>query len=833
MMLRSPIRFLAAPLRAFRRDIADRSFLVMGAAVVIAVASVTAVDMFTDRVRAALVRQSSALLAADVVVISNEKLTGNYARSARSFDLITTSTLSMRSVVTFKEHLQLTELKAVEDNYPLRGKMLVSDTPFASANPSTDIPVAGTAWVESRLLSLIGAQVGDRIGVGASTLRISKILVLEPDRGGDLFNIAPRVMINQSDIPATALIAPGSRVRYALLVAGSPSGTEEFKSNLSLRDGDQILSPDTARPEIRNALKRAEQYLGLATLTTILLAGVAIALAARSFAAQRRDAVALLRTLGATRRFVLRYFLLEILMLGLLTATIGAALGMASQEIIARSMTGWTQAALPEPSITAALRAAGTALLALTGFALPPLMNLPNVPPLRVLRNDVDATPPNKFGILIYALAATLFVAPWRADDIQLTIWSLIGLVVCLAALILAALATTKVVTQLRSYTGLVWRFGVANIARRGMLTTVQICALGLGLMVLLVLGIVRNDLLDDWLSSLPPDAPNQFLMNIQPTDVSSLLAFFERREIDAPSFYPIVRGRLSAINDQPITANTYVDPRARRLADREFNLSAAADLKPHNVIVEGQWWDSTSGDGQFSVERDIARTLNIRLGDTLSYRIAGREIHGTVTNLRAVQWESMEVNFFVEATPQLLDDLPATFITSFRLNSTSYPILRELVEKFPSVTVIDVAALVDHIRAIMDRSAAAIEFVFLFTLISGILVLIAAVQSTQDERVFESALLKTLGASRFLTLRIMGAEFLTIGFISGLVAGCVALLSGWLVATRVLEIDYSVNFIVILIGIVAGVASVTLVGTVAIMSALKRPAMLVLRYRD
>ena len=826
-------KLLAAPVRAFRRDFSDRSFLIIGAAVIIAVASVTAVDMFTDRVRSALARQSSSLLAADIVVISNQKLPDQYKRTARAAALKTSSTLSMRSVITFGERLQLTELKAVEEHYPLRGRVLVSDAPFANAKPSTAIPAPRTAWVESRLLSLIGAELGDEIGVGATALRISKILVLEPDRGGDLFNIAPRVMINQSDIAATGIIAPGSRVRYALLAAGTSPNVEKFAQSLSLRDGDRILSPESARPEISNALKRAEQYLGLASLTTVLLAGVAIALAARSFANQRRDTVALLRTLGATRRFVLRYFLLEILILGLVTATFGALLGMGAQEIIARSMTGWTQSALPEASTATLFRAASTALIALFGFALPPLTNLPNVPPLRVLRNDVDATPPSKFGIVIYAVAAIVFVAPWRGDAIALTLWSLVGLLACLVVLVVGSVIATVVASRLRSYSGLVWRFGVANISRRGILTTIQISALGIGLMVLLVLGIVRNDLLDDWLSSLPPDAPNQFLINIQPTDVDALKTFFAKRDISTLAFYPIVRGRLSAINEQVITADTYADPRARRLADREFNLSAAAELKPHNVIVAGRWWDKDPEKGQFSVEQGIAQTLNIRLGDTLSYRIAEEEITGTVTNIRALQWESMEVNFFVESTPAQLAELPATYITSFRLDETRYPILRELVKQFPSVTVIDVAALIVHVRAIMDRSASAIEFVFLFTLCSGLLVLISAVQSTQDERIFESALLKTLGASRLLTLRIMGAEFLTIGFIAGVVAGCVALLSGWLVATKVLEIPYSINLIVIVIGVFAGVASVTMVGSTAVLGALKRPTMQILRHRD
>ncbi|MFT4585186.1 MAG: putative ABC transport system permease protein [Gammaproteobacteria bacterium] len=802
-------------------------------AVIVAVASVSAVDMFTDRVRAALVQQSSALLAADLSIISYDAIPQSYVQQVRSLALDSTQTLAMRSVVTFDEKFQLVELKAVNNGYPLRGELLVADAAFATPARSDAIPTPGTAWVEARLLGLIGAEVGDQISVGSADLTIAKVLVLEPDRGGDLFNIAPRAMINAADVERTELIAPGSRVRYSLLVAGATPAVKQFKQNINLRIGDRVLSPEDARPEIRAALRRAEQYLGLATLTTIMLAGAAIALAARSFSTRHRDTVALLRTLGASRQYVMQYFLIEIFLLGMFTALIGTAVGIGCQEVIARSLAGWTQTDLPPPAFGSAISAALRALLALMGFALPQLMELREVPPLRVLRSEADAMPVKKSSVVIYATAGILLIAPWRDGDPQLTLWSLFGLLACIVLLIVASIGTIKIVALSNSRSSLVWRFGIANIARRGVLTVIQITALGLGLMALLVLGIVRNDLLDNWSSSLPADAPNQFLINIQSEEVPQLRDFLGRHGLSSPQFYPMVRARLTAINDHEITEDSYSDPRARRLAAREFNLSEATTLKRRNVIIAGQWWDPNTSVTQFSVEQDIAKTLGITVGDSLSYRVAEREIRGPVTSLRAVQWESMEVNFFVEVSPVTLNELPATYITSFRLEPENLKLLRELIRNFPSVTVIDVAALIEHIRAIMDRSAAAIEFVFLFTLVAGVLVLIAAIQATQDERVFESALLKTLGASRALTLRIMSAEFIAIGLIAGAIAGAMALASGWFVATQVLEMDYSTNFSVIAIGILVGISSTVIVGSVAVFNALRHPAATVLRYRD
>jgi len=822
-----------ASARAFRRDISDRHFLVIGAAVVIAVASVTAVDMFTNRIRSALSAQSSALLAADLAIISNDALPGRYRRSAEALGLRTSSTLSMRSVVSAAEDMQLVELKAVAAGYPLRGEVLLADEPFARPYPAKGVPAPGTIWVEARLLSLIKAGAGERLTIGAAQFEISKILVLEPDRGGDLFNIAPRVMMNLKDLDVTGLIAPGSRVRHGLLVAGPKPAVERFRDSLELSDSERFLSPETARPEIRTALRRAEQYLGLAALTTIVLAGVAIALAARSFGDNHKDTVALLRTLGATRGYVFAYFTLEIVMLGLLTALAGAVLGAVAQEVIARSMSGWVTGTLPAPSPLIAARASIMSLVALAGFALPPLLNLRNVPPVRVLRSDADAHAIGRATVVCYALAACLFVIPWGDGEWRITGWSLVGLGAGFVVLVAAALLAIRFALWWRGRSGLVARFGIANVARRGTLTVIQIAALGLGLLALLVLGIVRNDLLDSWVESLPADAPNQFLINIQETDLDGLRTFFGRHGLNPPSFYPMIRGRLTALNDRRISPEDYSDPRARRLVEREFNLSSAKNLKTYNKLVAGRWWDPDGDPAQFSVEQDIAETLGIALGDTLSYRVAEREVRGRVTSLRAVAWDSMQVNFFVEAPPALLAGYPATFITSFRLDEQNHRVLRDLVSEFPSVTVIDVAALVGHVRSIMDRSAATIEFVFLFTLIAGMLVLVAAVQATQDDRVFESALLKTLGAKRAVVLRIMAAEFLVIGFIAGSVAGCIALFSAWLLATRIMDLAYTPDPVVILTGIVAGVIGVALVGSVAVASALRKPAAIVLRYKN
>ena len=826
------ISCLGAAARAFTRDLKDRHFVTIAAAIVLAVAATSAVNMFTERVRAALALESTALLAADLALVSNDPIEARIVAEAGALNLRTAPTFATRSVVTFTDRLQLSELKAVGENYPLRGELIVSDSEFGASYPHRGAPPPGVVWVERRLLTLLGAALGDDIGIGARRFTAAKVLIVEPDRAGDLFNIAPRVMMNSADIPATGLIQPASRVRYGLLLAGAPQALAKFRAFVANDSDVRVLSPDDARPEIRTALERAEQYFGLASFTTIVLAGIAIALAAGSFKTEQQDTVALLRTLGASRNYIFTYFAVEILLLGGLAAILGAVLGASAQAIIAQSMSGLSQAALPPPSASAALKPAALAIMALSGFALPPLLALRDVPPLRVLRRDQEARRPRATSVVIYALISSAFVAPWGRGDLELTLWSLAGLIAGAGGLCLVALLMIKIVEKLSVASGALWRVGVVNIARRGRFTALQIAAVGLGITAMLVLGIVRDDLLETWVNSLPADAPNQFLINIQPQDVDALSAFFTARKMAAPWFYPMIRGRLRAINNREITPDSYADPRTRRLVEREFNLSSAATMKPYNRLVAGRWWREGDDPAQFSVEAGVAATLGITLGDTLRYQIADREIRGTVRNLRAVQWDSMQVNFFVEAPPALLEDFPGTYITSFRLEPSDLSLLSELVAAFPSVTVIDVAILVQQVRNIMDRAARTIEFVFLFTLAAGLLVLIAAIQATQTERIFESTLLKTLGAGRALTLRTMAIEFLLIGGVAGVIAGALALLIARLLAQEVLRIDYSYDPWVIVSGLCVGLACVCGIGIWAIYRALRQPASTILNQR-
>jgi putative ABC transport system permease protein len=798
-----------------KRDLRAGELTLLAAALVIAVAAMSAVGFFTDRVGRSIERQSASLLAADLAVQSPYPIPAAMREHARALHLATAATLSMRSMVSAGDQMQLAEVKAVGDGYPLRGQVSSAASLFGRAEEAGGVPAPGTAWAEARLMQTLGLKPGDSITVGAASLKLARVLVLEPDRGGDFFNIAPRLLMNLKDVPATQLVMPGSRVSHRLLAAGTPTEVEQFRSWVKARlDRNQrLLSVRDARPQVRSALTRASQFLQMAALVAVVLAGVAIAMAARRYAARHLDTCAIMRCLGATQRTIVSVLGLEMLILSLTAALAGSALGYAAQEGLAWLFRDLSQGALPPPSLAAAWTGVATGLVTMLGFALAPLVSLKDVPPLRVLRRDLGDG--NRFSLIavMLAAAAIMALAPWNGGDVQLSL-NLLG--ACALTMIgLGAMAWLLVqgLGRLRSRVGTAWRFGLAGVARRARSSSVQIVALGLGIMVMLLMAVVRADLLAGWQASIPEDAPNHFLINIPPGQVQALKKFLADRGVSTEGIYPMIRGRLVAVNDKPVRIDDYQDDRARRLADRETNLSWAQALQGDNTITAGHWWRPGDSTPQFSIETGIADTLGLHLGDKLTYQVADRQISGRITSLRKVEWDSFNANFFVLARPGMLDGFPATWITSFYLDAGRDALLTALVNRFPSVTVIDVAAILERVRAIIAGVSHAVEYVFAFTVLAGLLVLVAAVQATQDERMHESAILKTLGATRAVVARGLAAEFLVLGAVAGTLAAAAAMMAGWLLATRVFHIDYLFDPWLWPAGVAAGACGVLAAG--------------------
>ncbi len=790
---------------------------VLMAALAVAVAAVTTVSFFTDRVRQALATQANQLLAADLVLVADHPLADGFATEATARGLAHSSTMSFPSMVRAGERFQLAEVKAVAAGYPLRGTLRISDTPFGNGAPITGGPAPGTAWVDTRLLQALGIGVGGQIEVGVIKLRIAGVVVKEPDRAGDFFNIAPRLMLHVDDVAASGLIQTGSRVSHRLLLAGEQRAVQAYRAwaKARLGRGERLEGVEDARPEMRAALERAQRYLGLAALVAAVLAAAAVALASRQFVARHLDACAMLRCLGASQATILSLYLAQFALIGLAASVAGAGLGLPGQALLAHLLEGRIVETLPLPGPWPAAEGILVGVLLLFAFATAPLAHLRRVPTLRVLRRDLGA--PSGFGLAGYGFGIVLVAGliVYRAGELKLGAWVLAGLAGAAAVALATGWLLVHSLGTLRLHAHGMWFYGLANVGRRRASSVIQVAAFALGLMALLLLALVRGDLLEGWKQALPPDAPNRFVINIQRDQLDAILGFFPAHGLGLPHLYPMVRGRLIAVNGRPVSARDYAEERAKRLVEREFNLSWAERPREDNAIVAGRWWRSAAAE-EFSVETGIAQTLGIRLGDRLRYDIAGTSVEAPVTSLRKVDWDSMRVNFFVVATPALLAGQPASYITSFYLPAGREATLGELVRSFPNVTVIDVAAILEEVRGIMQQVAQAVEFVFLFTLVAGIVVLYAAVVASRDERLYEAAIMRTLGAARSQLRRAQWLEFLTVGALAGLIAATGASATGFLLAREVLNLAYHFNPWIVLAGVALGAVGVGMAGWAA-----------------
>ena len=819
--------------RFLKREWRAGELRVLIAALVVAVASITAVGFFTDRMNRAIEIGATELLAADLLVLSTEPVPTEVAVEAQARGVRMARTVSFRSVVLAGNFFKLAEVKFVGAGYPLRGQLRTARLPYGVDAVAEGIPGPGNVWLDPRLFGLLGVDVGDHVAIGSRRFRIDAVLSFEPDRGGDLFNIAPRVLLNLDDLQSTALVKPGSRVKYRLLFAGEPDRIDEFRGWLSprLRPNQQLQGIRDARPELRAALQRANQFLSLAALVSVLLAGAAIAMSARRFAERHLDSAGMLRCLGVGQRNISLIYATEVFIIGVIASLAGCVLGFAAQSGLSALFATFIVTGLPAPSLLPVLQGFAIGFVTLAGFALPPLLRLREVPPARVLRRELGPVSTGTRGIYGAAAAAFGGLIFWQANDPILAAYVIGGGTLTVLALFLVALSLVKVLSGLRNRVGVAWRFGIANIARRAGSSTLQIVGFGVAIMVMLLLTLVRGDLLKAWDESVPSDAPNYFLVNVQADEVAPLRQYLSGYGLASTALFPMVRGRLTAINGAPVKPEDYQQPRAQRLVAREFNLSWSAELQSDNRLVAGRWWTAEdSGKPLLSVEEGIAETLGLDLGDRLRFHVAGRDVEARVESLRAVDWDSFRVNFFVVAPPGVLDGFPATYITAFHLSQQQSEVLTGMIRRFPSVTVIDTDALLRKVREIMNHATTGVEYVFAFTLIAGFIVLYAAIQNTLDERRFETAVIRTLGASRARILGGLLAEFVTLGTLAGLVSAFAATATGAVLALKVFDVGYQVNPWLWLIGAAGGAVGIGIAGWLGTRRVLDQPPVETLR---
>ena len=809
--------------RMLARDWRAGELSVLGLGLVLAVAALTSVGFLADRIQQGLVLQAHQLLGGDLLLSADHPWHDGVADEARRLHLQIARSASFLSMVSGGDATtQLAEIKAVSDNYPLRGALRAApglDVPDA---PTRGVPRAGEAWPDESLARLLDAGT---LHVGAIGLKTAAILTRDPDRGINAFALAPRLLINLADLPATGLIQPGSRVTWRLHIAGDAGAVEVFRQwvEARLERGERVESLDNARPEIRTLIDRAGHFLRVGALLTVVLAAVSVGLATDRYLRRHLDGCAIMRCLGARANTILAIHGGEFILFGILTTGLGCAAGYAAQDVLRVALAGLLGSDLPSATWRPWALGAAVGVTLMAGFVLPPLLRLRRVPTVRVLRREWDVAEPGLLAAYGVGAAALTGLMLWVAGEIKLGAVVIGGF--ALAILVYGGAARALVaVLRWRGGSGFdPWRLGLANLRRRWRSTVMQAVALGLGITTLLLLTVTRNDLLAAWTSRIPPDAPNRFVINLQPDQRGAFTAFFTGHGLAAPTVEPMVRGRLTAVNSQPRRYADYSDERAQRLIEREFNLSWTAELPRGNTIVAGMWYGSDVLP-QFSVEQGLADTLGLKVGDALTFEVAGVPLTARITSLRKLDWDSMRVNFFVVAPPGVLDGYPVSYITSFRLPDDRASVIGELVRAFPNITVIDVAAVVRQLQESMDQVAHAVQALFGFALVAGFMVLYTGLQATVDERQRELALMRALGARQRQLRQVLMTEFAALGALGGLVAGFGAAGIGWALGRFAFQLEYMPSPWLPATGMILGAAGSALVGLWATRGALRGP---------
>lgn len=772
----SAYRLLRLACQQLLRDARAGELRVLFIALLIAVTASTSIGYFSSRLSEAMQMRASEFLGADLLLNGSSAATPEQITPGLALGLKHAQLVEFASVIATDNGIQLASVKAADSAYPLRGQL--KSAPALEAPDSVGRgPQAGEAWAEARLLLALNLNIGDQVEVGNQRLRLTRVLTYEPDRAGDFYSLSPRLLMHLDDLAATGVIQPGSRVSYRELWRGTPEQLASYSQAIepSLTAQQKLEDPRSGNRQIGSALGRAERYLNLASLAAVLLAGVAVALSAARFASRRLDASALLRCLGLSRHETLALSSLQLALLGLLACSLGAALGWLAQHGLFYLLRGLLPANVPPGGFMPALAGMACGLTALAGFALPPLAALGRVPPLRVLRRDLLPVPPSSWLVYGAALLA-LGLIMWRLSlDLPLTLALLGGGLITALLLGGLLLLSLQALRRLLSNASLQWRLGLGQLLRHPLAAAGQSLAFGLILLSMALIALLRGELLSTWQAQLPAQTPNLFALNVLPAEKDAFIARLQQLSPTPALLYPALPGRLTAINGQPVNESANKDERS---LNRDLSLSWSADLPPGNRLVAGEWWSNTASDQQLpgvSVEQELAKKLQIKLGDRLSFSLGAVQREAQVRSLRELHWDSLQPNFYMVFEPGALQGLPLTYLTSFYLPPQQERQLIELARAFPAVTLLQVDALLAQLRNILAQVTLAVEWVLLFVLAAGLSVLFAGLQSTLDERTRQSALLRALGAERWLLNQARLREFALLGAASGVIAalGC------------------------------------------------------------
>lgn len=784
--------------RLLKRDWTAGELKVLLLALSIAVTSMTSISLFIQRIDKVMLDQSGEFLGANLILQSPDKISTETITQAHQLNLKTSDSVSFSSVIVANNAFQLSHIKAVDKHYPLLSHIKISSDLYGNETVRNSGPAMGEVWLVPRLFSLLNIKLGDTVELGERQLKVTAVLKHDPGQAFSFMSIAPKLLMNINDVESTGIVQPGSRLTYMLGITGDASNRKIFEQWLTpkLNTSQQLMGGTEGSEAVNSAMEKAKQYLSLASMLSVMLSGIAIAIAANRYGERHYNQAALMRCMGAQQKNIIRIFSSQLFILGVIASGIGCLFGYLSQQIIATLLNDFFHTPLPAADFSPLFSGFISGLITLFGFSLPSLLRLQSIPPLKVLRDEL--APLSLSLWFIYGLAITSIVSVmwWQSGALKLTLMVLLGSIVCSAALfIISALLVFTSRLVISSLSG-PWKIGLQQIIRHRKQNQLQMLALGLSLMILMLIFLIRNDLMIRWQNQLPEKAPNHFIINIQNDEVTPVKTFLQANNIKTEGVYPMVRGRIIKINGVNILDSTTEQSRLDQSLKRELNLSWNNSVQQNNQVIAGTWWDKKSLDKPYiSIEKGLASRLKIDIGDSLTFKIAEQEISASILNIRSVQWDSFQPNFYVIFPDGIINQFPATYISSFYLSRENKQLLNTLIKNFPSITVLEIDDIMNQVKAIMQQVSSTIGYVMLFVLLAGIIVLAAVMQSSMEQRIQSAVIMRTLGAKKSFLQRSHLTEFALLGYLSGLLAVIGTETISYFLYTQIFDLNFELHF--------------------------------------
>lgn len=803
-------------------------------ALVIAVASMTSIGLFTQRIDRGMTNQSGQFLGADFLLTSPVVSDNFITKYAKESGLVTSNAISFSSVIVANGEFQLTHVKAVDQHYPLLSNIKISDQLYGDERSVKHGPAIGEVWLAPRLFSVLNIKLGGSIELGETNLRVTAVLKHDPGQASSFVTIAPRLLMNSNDIKKTGIVKPGSRVSYITGFAGELKDRKQFEKWLTprLSNNQTLVGGTEGSQAINSAMGKATQYLSLASMLSVMLSGIAIAMTANRYGQRHFDQAALMRCMGASQKTIIQIFSMQLLILGMIASVIGCLMGYIAQQGLALLLQDFFATDLPTAGMLPLMSGFVSGLVTLAGFSLPALLRLKSVSPLRVLRNELSPLPVSSLFVYGLAISSVILLMWWQSGHFILTLLVVIGVFVSVFMLFILSwvlIYLSKLILGLLSGS---WKVGLQQLVRNRKENQLQMLAFGLSLMILMTIYLLRTDLIDKWQGQLPDDAPNHFVINIQTDEVNDVQGFFSQRNIKTEGLFPMVRGRIIKINNSDVLDTVADKSKLDAALKRDLNLSWSSVLQGNNKVIEGSWWSPEDvGQAVISIEKGLAKRLKLEIGDNLTFSVAEKSITATIKNIRSVQWDSFQPNFYVIFPPSVINDFPVSYISSFYIEASQKKILNGLIKQFPTLTVLEIDAIMEQVKSIMVQVTTAVEYVMLFVLFAGMVVLVASMQSSMDERIQASGIMRTLGAKKSFLRRTQFAEFSLLGLFSGLLAVSGTEIIAFLLYSKIFELDFELHYLLWTFGPLISIALILLISWVYMKKVVQQSPLKVLRY--